>query len=225
MFWKGVWGYLPANIVQGVVGFLTIVLFTRLLTPDDFGRYALAFSVMTLAHVAVFSWLEASMARFWAAQNGASLGGHFASLYRTAFALGAAFLVVIAVGLWLWPTDVLFKTALAVGLAGAPARCLMKLGQERFRAAGEVGKAAGFDMAVSIGGLLIGVQFALAGAGGVAPLLGLGLAALLSLPFVMPGGLRLAPEARFVPGRMCPIGRGHVCTPVTCLCRMLLLSC
>ena len=45
MFWKGVWGYLPANIVQGVVGFLAIYLFTRLLGPAEFGRYALAFSV------------------------------------------------------------------------------------------------------------------------------------------------------------------------------------
>ena len=24
MFWRGVWGYLPANIVQGLVGFLTL---------------------------------------------------------------------------------------------------------------------------------------------------------------------------------------------------------
>lgn len=47
MFWRGVWGYLPANIIQGIVGFLTIVLFTRLLTPDDFGRYALAYSVFS----------------------------------------------------------------------------------------------------------------------------------------------------------------------------------
>ena len=65
MFWRGVWGYLPANIVQGAVGFLTIVLFTRMLSPEEFGRYALAFSIMTLIHVALFSWLEAAMARFW----------------------------------------------------------------------------------------------------------------------------------------------------------------
>lgn len=202
MFWKGVWGYLPANIVQGVVGFLTIVLFTRLLSPEDFGRYALAFSVMTLAHVAVFSWLEAAMARFWAAESGASLQGHFASLYRTAFVLSGVFLVVAGLGVWLWPTDLLFKIAVAVGLAGAPARCLLKLGQERFRAAGEVGKAAGFDMAVSVGGLLIGVAFALAGAGGAAPLLGLGLAPLLALPFILPGELKQARQGRFEPARM-----------------------
>jgi O-antigen/teichoic acid export membrane protein len=32
MFWRGVLGYLPVNILQGVVGLLTIVLFTRVLT-------------------------------------------------------------------------------------------------------------------------------------------------------------------------------------------------
>jgi O-antigen/teichoic acid export membrane protein len=203
MFWKGVWGYLPANIVQGVVGFLTIVLFTRLLSPEDFGRYALAFSVMTLAHVAVFSWLEAAMARFWAAETpGPGMAGHFASLYRAAFGLSGLFVVVAAIALWLWPADPLFKVALAAGLAGAPARCLMKLGQERFRAAGEVRKAAGLDMAVAIGGLVIGVGFALAGWGGAAPLLGLGLAPLAALPFVLPGELRQARGARFEPARV-----------------------
>ena len=49
MFWRGVFGYLPANIVQGVVGFLTIIIFTRLLSPEDFGRYALAYAVLTLS--------------------------------------------------------------------------------------------------------------------------------------------------------------------------------
>jgi O-antigen/teichoic acid export membrane protein len=203
MFWRGVWGYLPANIVQGVVGFLAIVLFTRLLSAEEFGRYALAFSVMTLAHVAVFSWLEAAMARFWAAQSpGAETWGHFASLYRTAFALSGGFLVVAGVAVWLFPFDPLFKLALSAGLAGAPARCLVKLGQERFRAAGEVGKAAGLDMAVAIGGLVIGVGFALMGAGGAAPLLGLGLAPLAALPFVLPGEMKQARGGAFEPGRV-----------------------
>lgn len=203
MFWRGVWGYLPANIVQGVVGFLAIILFTRLLSPEDFGRYALAFSVMTLAHVAVFSWLEAAMARFWAAQApGAATQGHFASLYRTAFALSGLFLVATALSMWLWPGDPLFRIALAAGLAGVPARSLVKLAQERYRAAGEVGKAAGLDIAVTIGGLAIGVGFALAGWGGAAPLLGIGLAPLAALPFVLPGELGQARGGGFERARV-----------------------
>jgi O-antigen/teichoic acid export membrane protein len=202
MFWRGVWGYLPANIVQGVVGFLAIVLFTRLLSPEDFGRYALAFSAMTLAHVAVFSWLEAAMARFWAAQTPGAAQGHFASLYRTAFVLSAAFLVVTGLTVWLLPTDPLFRIALAVGLAGAPARCMVKLAQERFRAEGEVAKSARLDMAVTAGGLALGVGFALTGMGAAAPLLGLGLAPLAALPFVLPGELKQARGGAFEAGRV-----------------------
>ncbi|KQW83904.1 lipopolysaccharide biosynthesis protein [Brevundimonas sp. Root1279] len=203
MFWRGVWGYLPANIVQGVVGFLAIVLFTRILSPEEFGRYALAFSVMTLAHVAVFSWLEAAMARFWAAETpGPGMSAHFAGLYRSAFALSAVFLVVCGAVLALWPGDPLFRIALAAGLAGAPARCLVKLAQERFRAAGEIAKAAGLDMAIAVGGLAIGVGFAWAGLGGAAPLLGLGLAPLAALPFVLPGELRQAGGGTFEHARV-----------------------
>ncbi|HEV7228315.1 lipopolysaccharide biosynthesis protein [Brevundimonas sp.] len=203
MFWRGVWGYLPANVVQGVVGFLAIILFTRLLSPEEFGRYALAFSILTLAHVAVFTWLEAAMARFWAASKpGADLQGHFAGLYRTALILTAVFVPVVGLILWLWPADPLFRFAVAAGVMGCPIRCLVKLAQERLRAEGEVAKSAGIDMAVTICGLAIGVGFALAGAGGAAPLLGLGLAPLLVLPFVLPGEWKRGAGARLEPARM-----------------------
>jgi O-antigen/teichoic acid export membrane protein len=188
MFWRGVWGYLPANVVQGVVGFLAIVLFTRLLSPEEFGRYALAFAILTLVHVAVFTWLEAAMARFWAASKpGADMEAHFAGLYRTALILTAVFVPIAALVLWLWPADPLFRIAVAAGVMGCPIRCFVKLAQERRRAEGHVASSAGIDMITTIGGLVIGVGFALAGAGGAAPLLGIGLAPLLVLPFVFPG--------------------------------------
>ncbi len=193
MFWRGVWGYLPANIVQGVVGFGAIWVFTRLLSADDFGRYALAFSITILAHVLVFSWLEAAMARYWAAQTpGQSMAAHFASLYRTTFILIALFVPVAGIVLWLVPLDPVFKIAIGAGLLGCPVRCLTKLAQERYRAAGEVSRSALLDIATTIGGLAIGVGFALGGAGGAAPLIGLGLAPLCALPFILPGELRQA---------------------------------
>jgi O-antigen/teichoic acid export membrane protein len=142
------------------------------------------------------------MARFWAAQAPGAAHAHFASLYRTAFVLGGGFLAVTALAVWLLPVDPLFKLALAVGLAGAPARNLVKLAQERFRAEGEVAKSARLDMAVTAGGLAIGVSFALAGAGAAAPLLGLGLAPLAALPFILPGELKQARGGAFEAGRV-----------------------
>ena len=203
MFWRGVWGYLPAQIVQGVVGFLAIIVFTRLLSAEDFGRYALAFSIFSLTHVVVFTWLEAAMARFWATETTPQgMAAHFASLYRAAFVLTAVFVPVAGLLIWLWPMDPTLKTAVAVGLAGIPVRCLAKLGQERRRAAGEVASAARLDMFLSIGGLVAGVALALAGAGAAAPLAGLLVAPLLALPFVLPGEVRLGKAGTWEPTRL-----------------------
>lgn len=203
MFWRGVWGYLPAQIVQGVVGFLAIIAFTRLLSAEDFGRYALAFSIFSLTHVVVFTWLEAAMARFWATETTPeSMASHFASLYRTAFVLTAVFIPLAGIIVWLWPMDPAFKTAVAVGLAGIPIRCLTSLGQERRRAAGHVSSAARLDIFVSIGGLVAGVVLALSGAGAAAPLAGLLIAPLLALPFVLPGEVRLGQAGTLEPARL-----------------------
>lgn len=192
MFWRGVWGYLPANIVQGLVGFGAIVVFTRLLSPEDFGRYAIAFSIMTLVHVGTFSWLEASMARFWAAEKDQGLADHFTTLYRTMAVMTAAVLPLAALVLWLSPIGDGLKLAIGAGLAGLPIRSLAKLAQERFRAAGEVTKSAAMDIGVTLGGFLIGATCALMGVGAASPLIGLAAAPLLALPFVLPGELKQA---------------------------------
>ena len=193
MFWRGVLGYLPANIIQGVVGFLGIIVYTRLLSAEDFGRYALAFSVMTMAHVATFSWLEAAMARFWAAQrDGADMASHFASLYRTAFVMTGLFLPLAGVAIWLWPMPEGFRLPIAVALLGIPVRCLTKLAQERYRAAGEVRKAASLDIWNTLAGFGVGAAFALSGGGAAAPLAGLLIAPLAALPFILPAELREA---------------------------------
>ncbi|HUH08945.1 MAG TPA: polysaccharide biosynthesis C-terminal domain-containing protein [Brevundimonas sp.] len=193
MFWRGVMGYLPATLLQGLLGFLAIIIFTRLLSAEDFGRYALALSIMTLAHVSTFSWLEAAMARFWAAQrHGADMASHFASLYRTAFILTALFLPLAGLGVCFWPMPDAFRLPVGLALVGIPVRCFFKLAQERYQAAGEVRRAVTLDIWNNLAGFIIGVAFALAGVGGGAPLAGLLIAPLMALPFFLPGELREA---------------------------------
>jgi O-antigen/teichoic acid export membrane protein len=200
MFWKGVIGYLPANIVQGVVGLLSLVAFTRLLTPEAYGAYALAFSAATLVHTLVFTWLEAAMARFYARKaEDAALPVHFATLYRTfwtlAFALPAAAVVVV----WLLPISGSLKFAVGAGLVAIPVRSLAKLAQEHRRAAGRVTASALLDMGQTAGAFAIGAALAVLGAGGAAPLIGAGLAAALCLPFVLPEEMKRASAGRFDP--------------------------
>jgi O-antigen/teichoic acid export membrane protein len=192
MFWKGVVGYLPVNVVQGVVGLLTIVTFTRLLTPEEYGAYALGFSLMALAHTLVFTWNEAAMARFWAGEAAKDRAAdHMATIYKLWLMLLTA-LPAAGLALAFWPLSSGVKLAVLAGLFAILPRTLAKLAQERRRAAGEVKTAALLDIGMTLGGFAAGAGLALAGLGGAAPLFGAGAAAAVCLAFVLPAELRLA---------------------------------
>ena len=64
MFWRGVFGYLPVQATQALVGFGSIVAFTRLLTPEQYGQYALALAAAAVVHALFLVWIEAAMERF-----------------------------------------------------------------------------------------------------------------------------------------------------------------
>lgn len=212
MFWRGVVGYLPVNIIQGLVGLATIVTFTRLLAPSQFGDYALGFSVMSLLHTAVFTWNEAAMARFWVAEADKGQGGaHAATIYRTwlallvvlPLALAAALLVPMAPGL---------RLAVVCGVLAVLPRTFAKLAQERRRAAGEVAGAASIDIIQTLGAFGVGAVLAYMGLGGAAPLIGFGVAAAICMAWTLPSELahsRLgqfeAPRARSYLGYGLPV--------------------
>ena len=186
MFWRGLVGYLPANIVQGVVGLLSVVVFTRVLTPAAYGAYAVAFSAASLAHTLVFTWVEAAMARFYAKEAAAGrLEDHFAAIYRTFAGLAAAFLVVAGLVAWLLPLEPVLKGAVAAGLLCVPLRSLAKLAQEHRRAAGRIRPSALLDIGQSSGAFVIGA----------------GLAAAACVAAVLPGELKLAGKGHFDPAR------------------------
>ncbi len=202
MFWRGVLGYLPVNIVQGVVGLLTIVAFTRLLTPEEYGAYAVAFSVVAIIHTSLFTWLEAAMARFQpAVAKDGGIADHFATLYRTWGVLALGMAVISGAALLLWPMDLGLKLAIATGLGGTLFKGLGKLAQEHRRAAGRVRDAALMEMVISAGGITAGAALAFAGFGGAAPLTGIAMAVALCLVFVLPSELKLAKGGKFDPVR------------------------
>jgi O-antigen/teichoic acid export membrane protein len=201
MFWRGVIGYLPVNVVQGVTGLLGLVVFTRLLSPAQYGVYALAFSAMSLVHTLSFNWLEAAMARFYMAEAEAgALPNHFATLYRSFGGLFLGLALPVGLALWLWPMPGDLKTAIAVGLAIIPIRSLAKLGQERRRAAGDVRGAALLDIFMTVVGFLAGAGLIWAGLGGAAPLAGIGAAAAVCLVWALPVELKSLKGGRFARG-------------------------
>ena len=202
MFWRGIVGYLPVNIVQGVVGLLTIVVFTRVLSPADYGVYALAVSATSLVHTATFNWLECAMARFYAAEaEGGRLPGHFSTIYRTFAAMAVGFPLVAGAIVWLIPMPPPLKFAVGCGLAAIIIRSLLKLAQERRRAAGDVSGAAVIDIVQTLGGFVIGAGLAIAGFGGAGPMIGMGAAAMVCLIWALPTEFRQARGGAFEAAR------------------------
>ena len=203
MFWRGVVGYLPMNIVQGLVGLFSIVIFTRWLSPADYGVYALAFSGMSLAHTLAFAWMEAAVARFYAPEAhaedaGARLADLFTTLYRCWAVAAVLFTLVAGAALVAWPGGGPVELAVAAGFAAILARSLAKLSQERRRAAGDVRGAALMDMAQTLGGFAIGAGLIVLGLRGAAPVAGLGAAAAVVLVFVLPAELKRGAGGTFV---------------------------
>lgn len=202
MFWRGVLGYLPANIVQGLIGFLSLYVFTRLLTGEEYGRYAVAYAVVSLVHTGLYTWIEAAMARFQVAQADAGReADHAQTLYRLFGWMTLALAVTAALCWFAWPFAPELTVAVFIGLISAAGKCGLRIVQERARAEGEVGRFVALDMTFTLVGFGASAALAVAGLGGGAPLAGAGLASLLCVAWTWRGERRRRAGGRFDPER------------------------
>lgn len=198
MFLRGLLGYLPANIISGLVGVASIWVFTHLLTPEQYGTYALAFSVFTLVHVGLFSWAEAAMARFWPAQSTPrDLADLYSTLYR-ALGLASLALVPVCIALLVFePLPAIMVWPVLLALVGIPLRSALIMAKEGFRARGDVRTAAAIDIWFVIGVFGLGVAAIMLGAGAAGPLIGFLVAPLLALPLVLSKDRAVMKNGRF----------------------------
>lgn len=126
----------PLQIAQALIGFGAIAAFTRLMSADEFGRYALALSVSMAAHTLLFTWAEAAAFRFFAAARAEKrLADHFATLCMLALALGAAVLVVTGGILWVAGLREDIAALSAFASAAAIFRFITRISRESDRAA------------------------------------------------------------------------------------------
>ena len=85
--------YLVGRSLPGLVNFLAIALFTRLIGPTDFGRYVLIVATAGFVNVSLFWWLRLSMSRFVPKGNGSKL------LSTVAHSFGALTLATTVAGI------------------------------------------------------------------------------------------------------------------------------
>lgn len=178
----------PLQIVQAVLGFATIWAFTRLMTPGEYGTYALLLSFSMLAHTLAFTWAESAAFRFLP-QESVARANHFATLKRVA--LGASVLVLLLVA----AAPYISSAGVAAGLAAAAAfyRFVGRLMRETERAEQRMRAFVAAEIAYVAGGFAIGaVLLATTSLGPAAPFAGLFAVSSLLAARDAPALLRLA---------------------------------
>ncbi|WP_203292584.1 polysaccharide biosynthesis C-terminal domain-containing protein [Maricaulis parjimensis] len=207
-------GYLPVQLSQALVGFGSVAVFTRILPAESYGRYALVLAALSLAHILIFTWLEAAVARFHArAERRGHTRAHLMtvySVYGVAALLGGGAMVGL---IHFLPLDLPLKTALGFATLSLLLRALMQIGMETHRARGDVGRFSALEASYLMLGFMIGVGLILTtdiGAAGV--FAGTALAAALMLVFDLPvmwsrsrGGKRQPSRARIYAAYGLPI--------------------
>lgn len=184
----------PLQIAQALIGFGAIAAFTRLMSAEEFGRYALALSISMAAHTLLFTWTEAATFRFFAAARAEKrLADHFATLLAMALALGGAVLVVTT-GLLTFVDLRDDIAALSLFAAGAAVlRFFTRLGRESDRAALAFGRYAVLETLYLVIGFAAGVALLVVfDFGPAAPFAGLAAAGALVAIIDLPSLLRRA---------------------------------
>lgn len=150
--------YLPANVVPAVCSFLLIFAYTRVLTPDAYGLYSLAFSAVLVAQTALFFALPVAITRF---HPGAALADREAAFLKAAYSLfyGLALLMALlclAVVPWLGLEPGL-QSAVWLALPLLLARAAVGMNQAVNRSANRMARFNTIECAHAVLGLLAGL--------------------------------------------------------------------
>jgi O-antigen/teichoic acid export membrane protein len=203
MFWRGVFGYLPVQATQALVGFGAIFVFTRLLTPEQYGQYALALAVATLVHALLLVGLEACMERFTLGETErGDAPSHFATLHLAYAVVSGVIALGAAAAILLLPLDPHLRLALTAAFGSMLTAGGVKLIQERRRAQGRVTAYAAYAMSASMGGFGLGAVLAANGWGAASALAGMAVANALVLVVSLLPELRLGRGGRYEPERL-----------------------
>lgn len=181
-------GYLPANLASAIASFGGIYVFTRLLGPDEYGRYALMFSAMALVHTIALAPAEAAAYRFTGtAQARGDLADHFATvtgLLLRSLLLAGLLMALVTAALWTLPDYLKLLPWIALLL---PMNTLVQATLEAHKAQQNVARYAAIFSFKLLGGFAIGALIAWqTNAGAAAPFIGLLTAAALLSVFQLP---------------------------------------
>lgn len=205
MIWRRLFGYFPASLAGGLASFGGVYVLTRLLSPADYGFYALALTTMGIVYTLSITWAEAAAYRFAGA---AEARGETPDHIRTVLLLlaaSAALGLILMSGAVLLAADPALRIALIAAMATMVFTPLVNAAQEMNRAHQRVSRYSTLRVIQDLGAFGLGSVLAWqTGLGPASPFVGL--ACVLSVLAAIEG-TRLWRDSRgghFQPARVKP---------------------
>jgi O-antigen/teichoic acid export membrane protein len=169
--------YAVGRGVPGIINFLAIAVYTRLLAPDDYGLYALVIAGVSLANSIAFEWLRLGLLRFFEAAG--EQPQKLLATILSGFMASVALMLLLALAAATYRPEPSWLGLLALSLALLCAQAWFELNLELARAQFSPGRYSLMAACRAIVGLACGMLLIGAGLGALGPLLGvlIGLAA------------------------------------------------
>ena len=194
MIWRRLFGYFPASLAGGLASFGAVYALTRLLSPADYGFYALALTTMGIVYTLSVTWAEAAAYRFsGAAQTDAARANHIRTIMALLAASAALGIAMMSAAI-LIASDPVLRMALTAAMTTMVLTPLVNAAQEMNRAQQRVARYSTLRVIQDLGAFAVGTFLAWrTGLGPAAPFVGL--ASVLALLAVVEGS-RLWRESR-----------------------------
>ena len=187
--------YLISSAVTAVIGFASAAVFTRLLTPADYGVYVVGFSMASFVSTTLFTWVRYAVMRFGSEGDSADIR----STSLVAYAISALTAPLIILGERFIANVSWDRAGLAVALALSSA--MFDLTQELQRSRLQVRAFLVGSMVRSLAAFGICVAIAELGGGGLGQLAGAALAYLVTSLITGRTAWR-PPLAKFEPAKL-----------------------
>ena len=162
--------YALARGVPGIVNFVALALFTRLLVPAQYGTYVLIITWIGIANAVLFQWLRSSARRFQATYISQP------EILRSSLAAGyvvmLGFATIVTSGIFLATGDHVLRQLLPFALLLLAVQALFELGLELVLAGFKPWRYGLLALVKSVVALVIGGTLAYLGLGALGVVVG-----------------------------------------------------
>jgi len=94
--------YIPSIVIPSFFGFIAVAVYTRLLSPQEYGYYALAFSTSLSLEILTLNWLNQSILRYYERYRNNDIQRFYSTSLFGFYIIGIATSILIVIALYVF---------------------------------------------------------------------------------------------------------------------------